>query len=168
MTQQTNAAEAPETSPPTGAAAPQGLSAEAGMEPGTVSTVLRWAVIGLAALLVILGLLWAAQTIARHEASATLRNSVGVVDIDQALAAHRANYLEMVSKESATDEQREQATAYVKASTELINGALTIIAQECGCVLLIKPAVLQHQQVGLVDYTARLLELTKANSSKAR
>jgi hypothetical protein len=134
----------------------------------TFSNALRWTAIGLAGVLLILSLLWATQTIARHEANATLRNSVGVVDIDQALAAHRANYLEMISKESVTDEQREQAASYVKASTELINEALGIIAHECSCVLLIKPAVLQHQQVGLVDHTARLLELTKSNVTKGR
>jgi hypothetical protein len=136
--------------------------------PSSFGAVLRWLLMGLGVVLLALGLLWGTQTVARHEANATLRKSIGVVDIDQALAAHRNNYLEMINKESATDQQREQATAYVKASTELINEGLAIIADECGCVLLIKPAVLQHQQVGLVDYTARLLELTKDNSGKGR
>jgi hypothetical protein len=127
-----------------------------------VNTILRSLAGALAIVLVLLALLWAVQQIARHEASLVVKSRVGVVDIDQALSTYRTAYLELLAKDTASQDQREKAAAFIKTSTDYIDQAVAQIARECECVLLIRPAVLQSQQAGLIDYTDRLLELTSA------
>lgn len=126
---------------------------------------LRYLVVALAAVVALMTMYWGAREVARQEASAAVRHSIGVVDIEQALAKQRALYLQLMSRATASDEEKVRATEFVKASTQRINTALATMADECGCVLLIKPAVLQHEKVGLVDYTSRLLEIVGSAGS---
>lgn len=120
---------------------------------------LRYLVAALAAVVALMAMYVGAREVARQEAAEAVRRSIGVVDIEQALAKQRARYLQIMSRPTTSDEEKVRATEFVKASTHRINTALGTMADECGCVLLIKPAVLQHEKVGLVDYTSRLLEL---------
>lgn len=131
------------------------------------SKPLMWSVVALAVVVCMLGMFWTAREIARHEAATAVRNTVGVVDVEQALAAQRLAYLKIVARPDATEQERNQATEFIKASAQQVNEALTKLAQECTCVLLIKPAVLQYQEAGLVDHTPRLMELLPTESNPA-
>jgi len=128
---------------------------------------LRWTVVVLAVLAALLGLYWSAREVARHETGAALRRGIGVVDLEQALSLQRARYLRIVTDEQASEKDKADATAFIKSSSERINQALAQVAQECDCILLIRPAVLQHQSAGLVDHTRRLLDFVSEESVKA-
>lgn len=130
----------------------------------SVTKWLKWAVAALGAAVIVLAMVWGTRAVARHEAAHAVRSSIGVVDIEQAVSAERADYLRLMGRENATEQEKAAATEFVKTSTRRINTALADIAEECGCVLLIRPAVLQHQKIGLVDHTPRLMELL-ANSN---
>ena len=123
------------------------------------SNVLMLFVYALAFIVFVMLNLWAMQQIARLEAGIAVKGRMGVIDVEQALSQSRTAYLEVLSKDSPTDEQRQKAAEVINASTKQIDQAVAQITQECQCVLLLRPAVLQAQHSGLVDYTDRLLEL---------
>lgn len=134
-------------------------------EDGTaLNAWLNRTVVALGALAVLLALFWGARELIRHETKLAVRNSIGVVDVEQAVAEQRADYLRIMGRADASDRVKEEATAFVKASTQRINAALGVVSDECGCVLLIKPAVLQHQKLGLIDHTPRLMDLLRAGA----
>jgi hypothetical protein len=113
----------------------------------------------------LLALFWGVREVARIEAASAVQRTIGVVDIESALASQRAKYLEIIGRPEASDQDKAAATDFVKASAERINGALATLADECECVLLIRPAVLQHQKIGLIDYTQRLLEVLDSDGT---
>lgn len=126
---------------------------------GGNSNVLMLFVYALAFIVFVMMGFWAMQQIARLEASIAVKGRIGVIDVEQALSQSRTTYLDLLSKDSPTDEQRQKAAELINASTKQIDQAVAQITQECQCVLLLRPAVLQAQHSGLVDYTDRLLEL---------
>lgn len=128
---------------------------------------LHWVVAVLAGVAVLLSLYWSVREVARLETDAALRRSIAVVDVEQALALQRASYLKILAAEQASEQDTADATAFIKSSAERINQALTQVSQECGCILLIRPAVLHHQSAGLADHTLRLLDLVSAETAKS-
>lgn len=123
---------------------------------------LRRGVIALVWLALALGAFTLAKEVARHEAANAVRHAIAVVDLEQALALQRASYLKIMTDDQASEQDKSDATAFIKSSADRINQALAQIAQECDCILLIRPAVLQYQSAGLADHTQRLLDLVSA------
>lgn len=122
------------------------------------------ALIGLAVLLLsVLGIgAWVS-----YQTKATLKQTLAVVDIEEAVDMRRIEYLKIVRDPNATPEQLEAANVYIKDSAALINGVLKEIATECQCLLLLRPALLQHEQAGVRDLTPELLQRVALKSEAA-
>lgn len=128
---------------------------------------LRWGVVCLAGLAVLLGFYWSTRELVRHEMKSSMNRAIAVVDLEQALALQRASYLKIMADEKASEDDKAAATTFIKSSADRINHALAQIAQECDCILLIRPAVLQYRNAGLADHTPRLLDLVSVQVARA-
>jgi len=67
---------------------------------------------------------------------------LAVVDINAALDLKRTEFTRMVGREGVSDDDRGKAYDYIKQSGVEINRAMTELIAECGCIVLVKGAVI--------------------------
>lgn len=136
-------------------------------EQGQVIQSDRWMtkiIVGLVSIAVLLLIVLAVGSFVSYQTKVTLKQSLAVVDIEEAVDLRRMQYLKIVRDPNATPEQLEAANVYIKDSAALINRVLGDMAAECQCLLLLRPALLQHEQSGVRDLTADLVQRVASQS----
>jgi hypothetical protein len=92
---------------------------------------------------ILLALLLGAKTYLRSN----VLTQFAVIDIEEVLNVRRAEFLAMVNKPGVTDEDRGHAYDFIRKSGTDITLAVKDLAKECQCLILVKSAVYNPEQV---------------------
>lgn len=78
---------------------------------------------------------------------------IATIDLEAVIEAKQLHFAEIVSRPGASDADREHAMALVDSVAPELNRAVAELVAECGCLVLLKNAVVGHVAP---DLTARL------------
>jgi hypothetical protein len=147
---------------------PTTMEASSAPEASKSEQILRKVLMALATISTLLLIALATNYMIKNLVHHHIRQSIAVVDIEQAIDLRRTGYLQIIRNPAATQEQLDAANAYIKQSSSIINAALADMASQCACLLMVKPAVLSHQEAGVRDLTADLLERLSSEKFSAQ
>lgn len=90
---------------------------------------------------------------AYHVAFYTPPVKIATIDIEAVIEAKQLQFAEIVARPGASDADRDRALSMVDAIGPELNAAVTDLVNQCGCLLLVKAAVVGQ---AAVDFTEQL------------